>query len=312
MVFATRSYLALGSKVAQARGLPIGEVEVHVFPDGEIRQVVKAEVRGRDAILIAGTGSESDTLEAFDLACALVEQGARRLILAMPFFGYSTMERAGRPGVAVTAKSRARIWSSLPSAPLGNRILILEPHTPTLPYYFGGANAVAALDAGPLLLSMIERFAGEAPVLCSPDIGRIKWVERLARRAGWPSAFVLKRRDPDGSVQATSLSGSVRGRMVILCDDLIRTGDTLIKAARACSDAGAASIAAAAIHGAFTPGAVDNLRAGGLLRAILCSDSHPNSVGSGTGFVQVESAAGFLAEAAAMSLDHMGVAPCGP
>lgn len=311
VVFSTRSYSALGSKVAQARGATLGEVEVHVFPDGEIRQVVKTGVQGRDVALIAGTGTETDTLEAFDLACALVEQGARRLVIAMPFFGYSTMERAGRPGVAVTAKSRARIWSSLPSAPLGNSILILEPHTPTLPYYFGDANAVAALDGGPLLLRMLERFAGEPPVLCSPDIGRIKWVERLARGIGWPSAFVLKRRGPDGNVQATGLAGSVRGRGVVLCDDLIRTGGTLIKAAQACLEAGAASVSAAAIHGAFTPGAAENLRACGLIKSILCSDSHPGSAGKGAGFVQVESAAGLLAQAVSLSLERSG-APCGP
>jgi ribose-phosphate pyrophosphokinase len=134
-------------------------------------------VARRNAYLVAGTDSEANTLEAFDLATALVQQGVLSLTVLIPFFGYSTMERAWQPGEAVTAKSRARIWCALPSAPLGIRIFILEPHTPSLQHYFEGQALVAGLDAQSLMLEMLARFAVADAVLCSPDIGRIKWVD---------------------------------------------------------------------------------------------------------------------------------------
>lgn len=295
LVFAIRSQAALGGDIAWAGGFAPGAVDVHVFPDGEIQQTVKTPAAGRDACLVADTAGEGDTLEAFDLACALVAQGARSLSLAIPFFGYSTMERASHPGEAVTAKSRALLWSALPRAPHGNRILILEPHTAGLPHYFGPGNLVAGLDAFSLMLDMLERLPKEGSVLCSPDIGRIKWVDSLAAASGRPAAFVLKRRSPGRSVQAFALSGEVEGRRVILCDDMIRTGDTLRRAAEACRESGARDVFAVAVHGAFVPGALEALRDSGLFRSLICTDSHPAARRQAPGWLETVSCAGLMA-----------------
>jgi ribose-phosphate pyrophosphokinase len=305
LLFATRRYAGLGRDVAALGAFETGQVEVEAWKDGEIYQRVETPARGRDVVLIAGTDSETNTLETFDLAFALVEQGARSLTLAVPFFGYSTMERAWMSGDAVTAKSRARVWSSLPRAPLGNRILILEPHTQGLPHYFGDGPLVSGIDASPLMLEMLAGFAAEGSVLCSPDTGRIKWVDALALQSGRGSAFVLKRRGADGSVAALGLTGAVKDRAVVLCDDMIRTGGTLVNAARACLEAGASGVAAAAIHGAFTPGTHDMLASSGLFTSLICTDSHPNaydphgSKGREPAWLQVKSCAALLAAALA-------------
>lgn len=277
IVFSTRNYAGLGSDIAWAGGFVTGAVEARTWPDGELYQIVKTPVSGRDVALVAGTGSEPDTLEAFDLACALVGQGARRLTVLIPFFGYSTMERAALPGEAVTTKSRALIWSGLPRAPQGNHILVLEPHTPGLPHYFGPENRVTGLDAASLMMEMLDGFPAEGHVLCSPDIGRIKWVDALASATGREAAFVLKRRLKGGSVKAFGVTGDVKGRNVILCDDMIRSGDTLLRAAEACLKAGAREISAVAVHGAFAPGAIRTMRDTGLIKSLRCTDSHPEA-----------------------------------
>ncbi len=305
LLFTTRSYARLGNDVAAQGAFETGQSSLQIFPDGELYQRVVTPVHGRDVALIAGTGTDADTLEAFDLAFALIEQGARSLTLAIPFFGYATMERAWRNGDAVKAVSRARLWSSLPVAPMGNRILILEPHTPGLPFYFGRNAVVSAISGIPLMLKMLERFPKEESVLCSPDVGRIKWVDELALLLGWPSAFVVKRRNEEGAVEAMGLIGSVRGKRVVLCDDMIRTGKTLLRAAEACLQAGAASLAAIAIHGAFTKEAISELDASGLFATIGCTDSHPNSFRMETDRLHVESSAELLAEALGHSLEPM-------
>ncbi len=277
IVFSTRNYAGLGSDIAWAGGFVTGAVETRTWPDGELYQNVKTPVSGRDVALVAGTGSEPDTLEAFDLACALVGQGARRLTVLIPFFGYSTMEKSRRPGAVLAAKSRALLWSALPRAPQGNQILILEPHSPGLPFYFGPENRVSGLDATSLMMEMLDGFPAEGHMLCSPDIGRIKWVDALASATGREVAFVLKRRLKGGSVEAFGVYGDVKGRNVILCDDMIRSGDTLLRAAEACLKAGAREVSAVAIHGAFAPGAMNTLRDSGLLKSLRCTDSHPEA-----------------------------------
>ncbi|HLP40526.1 MAG TPA: ribose-phosphate diphosphokinase, partial [Fibrobacteria bacterium] len=269
-----------------------------VWPDGELYQAVETPPQGKSVVLLAGTGTEADTLETFDLASALVHLGAARLIVVLAFFGYGTMEKSRNPHAVITAKWRARLWSALPVAPGGNRFLILEPHSACLPLYFEGASLACGMDGRPLLADILAGLPEAPDLLCSPDIGRIKWVEGLARAAGRNTAFVLKRRGP-GGVEAFGAYGEMAGRHVVLCDDMIRTGKTLLAAAEACHRAGAKSVSAVAVHGAFAAGSLEALRSSGLFRTLACTDSHPAAGGHDPDWPRVHGCAGFLAGAIA-------------
>ncbi len=296
IVYASRSYQYLRDEVCKLGGLERGDVETRVFPDGERYQRICGSVSGRDVVLLGGTVSDEDTLELFDLAGAIVKYGADRLTLVVPYFGYSTMERAVRPGEVVKAKSRARLFSALPPASRGNRVFLLDLHTEGITHYFEGHVTPRHMSCRKLIAAAARRMAGDHLVLACTDAGRAKWVESLANDLGTEAAFVFKRRLDGSRTEVTAVSAQVRGRDVVIYDDMIRTGGSLIHAARAYADAGAASLQAIATHGLFPGDALARIEHSGLLSRVLVTNSHPQAVALKGNFLQVESVANVLLE----------------
>ncbi len=128
LVFGIPDYRPFQLELLRRLGGEEGLVERRAFPDGECYQRVASDVLDRDVVLVGGTIDDAATLSLYDLACGLVKYGAKRLSLVVPYFGYSTMERATRPGEVVTAKTRARLLSAIPPAAFGNRLFLLDLH----------------------------------------------------------------------------------------------------------------------------------------------------------------------------------------
>jgi ribose-phosphate pyrophosphokinase len=298
LVYATRSYESLADQLCREAGGTRGTVERHDFPDGERMLRLATLPAGRDTVVLGGTISDAETLELYDLACGRVEEGARSLTLAIPYFGYSTMERASRRGEVVTGKTRARLFSCVPAAPSGNAVVLLDVHSEGLPYYFEGNLRKVHLSADDLILDAARREGGPGFVLASADAGRAKRVQHLANRAGVAAGFVFKRRVDSSHTALVALAADVGGKTVVLYDDMIRTGSSLLGAARAYRDAGASDVTAVATHGLFPGDALARLRDSGLLRRVVCTDSHPRAVALQDGaFLVVESIAPLLAQA---------------
>jgi ribose-phosphate pyrophosphokinase len=282
VVFATRAYAPLAGELCRAGGFTPGEVERQFFPDGERYQRIVTRCVGREVALIGGTISEPDTLELYDLASGLVHCGAARVSLVIPYFGYSTMERAAREGEVVTAKTRARLLSSLPVAGLGNRVFLLDLHVDSVTHYFEGPMHPTHVDGSPVIRPAVSAFAERAGakgefVLGCTDAGRAKRVEHLANELGVNAAFVYKRRLSGDRTEVSGVSAHVRGKCVIIYDDMIRTGGSLLAAARAYREAGATSIAAVTTHGLFIGDALERLLSSGLLSGVAATDSHPRA-----------------------------------
>jgi ribose-phosphate pyrophosphokinase len=293
LLFATRAYDQLGSGIALLAGIEPGLVETNFFPDGERYLRLRTEVEGRSAVVLGGTVSEADTLELYDLACGVVEAGARSLTLAIPYFGYSTMERAVRPHEIVTAKTRARLLSSIPIPGSGSRVLLLDLHTEGIPFYFEGPLRPVHLSAQAVMLDAIRRLGAEA-VGCT-DAGRAKWVERLANELAVPAAFVFKRRQGPATV-VTAVSAQVKDRRVIIYDDLIRSGTSLVNAAHAYRDAGARSVAAVTTHGVFPGYSLQRIEQSGLIDKVIASDSHPRAPALAGAFLEMVTIAPVFAD----------------
>ena len=296
LVFSTQAYDYLGVTMCERAGWDRGEIERKDFPDGEHYQRVATDCADRDLVLVGGTVGERDTLELYDLACALASFGAYRLTLVIPFFGYSTMERATRHGEVVTAKTRARLLSAIPAASRGTQVFLVDLHVAAIAHYFEGPIRPVHVYGKRVVIEACRRLGGDDFVLACTDAGRAKWVESLANDLGVDAAFVFKRRLDGRRTEVTGVSAHVAGKKVIIYDDMIRTGGSLINAARAYRDAGAASIDAVATHGVLPGDSLDKIRASGLFGTIAVTDTHPRAVALRSDFLQVVSIADTLVE----------------
>jgi len=296
IVFSTASYNALADELCTAGGGQRGEVERKQFPDGERYRRLVTRCDGADVVLVGGTISDADSLEVYDLACSMVKYGADRLSMVIPFYGYSTMERASKQGEVVTAKTRARLLSAIPPAARGNRVLLLDLHAAGITHYFEDGISPVHVSATPIVEAEARRLGGDDFVLGCTDAGRAKWVESLALGMGVTAAYVYKRRVDGRRTEVTGVSAHVRDKPVVIYDDMIRTGGSLLSAARAYQAAGATTIAAITTHGLFPGDALDRLRLSGLFSEIVSTDSHPRARSLQSEFLGVRSVAPLLAK----------------
>lgn len=296
ILFAIPAYEPLMRDIAAESGAQVGALERRQFSDGEHYLRILDRVAARQVAVVGGTIGDRETLDLYDLASGLVQQGARRITLFIPFFGYGTMERLSRPGEVVKAKARARLFSSIPVPDAGCRVVLLDLHAEGITYYFEGNLTPVHLSAAPLVARIARALGGQRLVLAATDAGRAKWVERLANALGVPAAFVYKRRHDDGRTEVTAVNAPVRGQNVVIYDDMIRSGSSLLGAAEAYREAGAARIFAVATHGIFPGDALDRLRASGLFQQIVCTDSHPRARALASEFLQVASVAQLFAD----------------
>ena len=351
ILFCTLSYSALRDKMLASgdfeRGILIrnvtgkGNAEDDVpFTDGERYLRLGSDVDDRECIVVGGTITDTEMMDMFDIGCALFDWGALRIKFVIPFLGYSTMERAVKPGEAVKAKNRTRILDRIPQAPMGNRFYFLDLHAPGEQHYLENRQAyhiygkkivvdaakalakeelVIASSALPVIAPTTVAVAadgtvsvpgaaegavsvpgagpnGETFILASTDAGRMKWIESLAKDLGVLPAFAYKHRDGD-KTESLGISGPVAGKFVVIYDDMIRTGGSLINAALAYKAAGARHIAVISTHGILPGEALDKLRKSGLFTKIVVTDSLPRPealLAEFAGFLQVETVAPLL------------------
>jgi len=297
LLFYTTPYKYLADNVLALGGFEPGRVEVNYFTDGERYQRILSNVENRDVVIIGGTVTDEATLELFDLASSLVSYEADSLSLVVPYFGYSTMERAVLPGEIVTAKSRARLLSAIPRSNKGNRIYLFDIHSEGIPYYFEHGLYPTHVYCKDIVNEAARRHGGDDFVVASTDAGRAKWVESLANDLGVNAAFILKRRLKDDRTEVTVVNADVAGKTAIIYDDMIRSGGSIVNAAKTYKDAGAKEIIVITTHGIFVNNGLQKLKDSGLIKKLICTDTHANCVAlANDDFVEVHTIAGLINE----------------
>ncbi|MCS6824797.1 MAG: ribose-phosphate diphosphokinase [Cytophagaceae bacterium] len=276
LLFSTERYCYLKNKILSVSDVEEGITEVKKFPDGERYMRLLSDVSERHVLLLGGTVSDADTMEIYDLASGIVKYGAISLTIIIPYFGYSTMERAVMHGEIVTAKNRATLLSSIPRTSLGNKIVCIDLHTEGIPHYFESNIRPIHLYSKEVIIKACYELYGKDFVLASTDSGRAKWVESLANDMQVNGAFVFKRRISEHQTEVTGISADVKNKNVIIYDDMIRTGSSIINAAEAYSKAGAKRISIVATHGLFVQDSLSKLASTQLFEKIICTDTHSN------------------------------------
>lgn len=257
-IFALGASADYGRRVADRLHLPLEPVEERDFEDGEHKSRPMVEVRGRHAVVIhALYGDEQESVN--DKLCRLLffigtlkEAGAARVTAVSPYLCYARKDRQTKPRDPVTTKYVARLFEAVGA----DCVVTLDVHN--LAAFQNAFRCEAVhLEALPLFVEhFASRLGGEAVTVVSPDIGGTKRAEEFrrafaARIDREPQAAFMEKRRSGGTVSGDTLVGDVRGKTVVILDDMISSGTTLHRAALACRKAGAISVHAAATHGLF-------------------------------------------------------------
>ena len=254
-------------------------VESFKFPDGE--QYFKFEtpdlIKGKPAVYICGTVNNDAIFELYNIACGLVSEQCSELHIVIPYFGYAAMERADKPGEIVTAKNIARLISNIPTPSNGIYVYMLDLHAIGIQYYFENSIHTISLSSYEIMKQMISD-CGDNVVLASVDMGRAKNIEKLGKNLGLDTAYIMKKRISGFETEILAINADVKDKDVVIIDDMIRSGTSVIMAAKAYKQNGAKNVYVAITHGVFCNNAIEKMKSCNCINKILCTNSHVNAL----------------------------------
>jgi ribose-phosphate pyrophosphokinase len=246
-LIAGNSNKALAERIAEYLGAELCEVELDRFGDGEIRAKINENIRGVDVFIVQTTNPPAENLmELLILNDTCFRASAGRITNVIPYFGYARQDRKDQPRVPITAKLVAKLIDVSGA----NRVLTMDLHSAQIQGFFD----VPAdnLFAAPVLLEYIKSKGMPDLTIVSPDVGSIKMGRAFAKRLDAELAVVDKRRSEKDKTEVMNVIGDVDGRNVVILDDMISSGSTLLQAAGELTLKGAASIMACATHPVFS------------------------------------------------------------
>jgi ribose-phosphate pyrophosphokinase len=260
MLFSGRAHPELAEQVAKQLDVTITPQSAYSFANGEIFVRFEESVRGSDAFVLQSHSApiNDQIMEQLIMVDALKRASAKRITVVMPFWGYSRQDKKHRGREPISARLIADMFKVAGA----DRIMTVDLHTAQIQGFFDGP--VDHLMALPILADYVRaKYGDQQLAVVSPDAGRIKVAERWsARLGGAPLAFIHKSRRTDrpNEVVANRVVGDVRERICVLVDDMIDTGGTIVQAAEALMNDGAAGVVIAATHPILSGPAVDRLK----------------------------------------------------
>lgn len=261
---------ALADAICASLSVPLGRARVTRFSDGEVQVEIDENVRGRDVYLIQPTCPPAENLiELLILVDACKRASAGQITAVIPYYGYSRQDRKVAPRAPITAKLMANLLTTAGV----DRILTMDLHAGQIQGFFD--IPVDNLYAAPTLCGHISKYLqGPDAVVVSPDAGGVERARFYAKRLGAGLAIIDKRRSGPNQSEALHIIGDVRGKDVVIIDDMIDTAGTLGKAATALKEGGARRILAGATHAVLSGPAVSRIQESAIEKVIV-TDSLP-------------------------------------
>jgi ribose-phosphate pyrophosphokinase len=257
----------LAEEIADQIGMPLADLTVKRFADGEIFVRINQNARGRDAFIIQPTPPPGDNImELLLLIDAAKRASAARVTAIVPYYGYARQDRKDQPRVAIGAK----LVANLVEAAGADKVLGIDFHTHQIQGFFDVP--VDHLYAAPVLTRYFRSLQLVDPVVVAPDVGAAKMARGFARRLGASFAIIDKRRPAPNVAEVMQVVGEVDGKACIIVDDMIDTAGTLESVVQALRDRGAAEIYAAATHALLSGAAVQRLQ-GSPVREVVVTNT---------------------------------------
>jgi ribose-phosphate pyrophosphokinase len=289
-VFSGRSNHPLAERISKAIGEPLGKVEIKNFNDGEIWVKYSDNIRGADVFIVQSTIPPAENLiELLIMMDAAKRASARKVAAVIPYFGYARQDRKDQPRVSITAKLMANLLTEAGA----DRIITMDLHAPQIQGFFD--IPVDHLYSSAVLVRHFRKRKIPRLTVCSPDVGGIKMARAYAKRLEADLVVIDKRRPRQNEAEVMNIIGDVRGRNILIVDDLVDTAGTLTNAVKALRDNGAQDVYAVATHPVLSGNAVDRLKNSGLTKMVV-TDTIPLATPL-PAIIEVESVADLFAEA---------------
>jgi len=250
-----RAHPVLAKAVADYLEVPLTEAEVDRFPDGETKVRILEDVRGRDVFIIQPTSPpvNDHLVELLILIDAVRRSSARRVTAVLPYYGYARQDRKHEGRVPITAKLVANLITTAGA----NRVMCLDLHATQIQGFFD--IPVDHLYAWPVLMKHVQEMEASALTILSPDPGRLKLAHSFSRRLKGELGMIDKRRTGDSDVERGVVVGNIKDRTVVIVDDMISTGGSIVQAVDTAREFGARDVLVVVTHPVFCGRAFERL-----------------------------------------------------
>lgn len=292
-LFAGNAHPKLAADIADSLNLPLGDITINRFSDGESFVRIEENIRGYDVFVLQPTCPpvNDNILELLIMLDAFRRASARRVTVVIPYYGYARQDRKDQPRVPISARLMANIIETAGA----DRILAMDLHADQIQGFFD--KPLDHLYAAPIFVNYLKKKKQEGDmIVVAPDVGAIKMARAFAKKLGVDLAVVDKRRLNSTDAEVMNILGEVKGLSAVIVDDMVATAGSLVGAAQAIKDKGAKDVMAAITHPVLVGSAIDRIK-NSCLSKLIVADTIPIADEKMIDKIQILSVAGLLGEA---------------
>ncbi len=300
-IFSGTNSVYLAEKIAKSFGKKLGNLTIQKFSDGEFQPVFQESIRGDYVFLVQSTFAPADNL----LELLMMIDGARRasagyITAVIPYFGYARQDRKDKPRVSIASKLVANLLHTAGA----NRVMIMDLHAPQIQGFFD--IPVDHLDSSTIFIPYIENLKIENLIFAAPDVGSTNRVREVAKYFEVDMVICDKQRKRANEIAAMTVIGDVKGKNVVLIDDICDTAGTLCKSASMLMEKGALSVRAFITHPVLSGAAYENIQNSVLDELVVC-DTIPLRADKEAGKIKVLSTAELFAIAIRNTFENKSI-----
>ncbi len=267
MIFSGTANPELSEEIAKYLEMPLSKASINRFSDGEINIQIAESVRGKDVFIVQPTcaPANGNLMELLIMTDALKRSSAKSITAIVPYFGYARQDRKAAPRVPITAKLVANMIETSGIS----RMVTVDLHASQIQGFFD--IPVDNLYGAILFLDYIKSKNFPNPVIASPDIGGVARARYFAKKLGLDMVIVDKRREQANQSEVMNVIGDVKGKDIVLIDDMIDTAGTMVQGAKALKDLGANSVMACCTHPVLSGPALERIQNGALDELVVAN-----------------------------------------